>query len=61
VIKLLKNLDASALEAELNDLGPSIQILQIYAIQQLHFAWVEIPEPEKATVLTAKARTKGTK
>jgi hypothetical protein len=42
VIKLLTNLDPESLEKELNDLGPTAQILGIYAIHQKHFAWVRI-------------------
>jgi hypothetical protein len=48
VIKLISNLDAQELEKELNDLGPSAQIVAIYSIQQKHFAWVRLPESPKA-------------
>lgn len=61
MIKQLSNLDASALAAELTDLGPSIQVLSIYAINQLHFAWIKMPEATKAQVIAPKAKTKGTK
>lgn len=45
MIKLLRNLDAESLEKELNDLGPYLEVLSIYAINQLHFAWVRITDP----------------
>lgn len=53
MIKLLTHLDAQELEKELNGLGPSIEIMFIYAIHQKHFAWVRIKE--------AKADKKGNK
>jgi hypothetical protein len=46
VIKLLKHDDAELLEQELNSLGSSAQVLQIYAINQKHFAWVQVTEPK---------------
>lgn len=42
MIQLLTHLNAEALESELNDLGPDLQIIAIYAINQKHFAWVRI-------------------
>jgi hypothetical protein len=46
MIKLLTNLEADELESQLNNLGPSIEILTIYAINQKHFAWVRISSPK---------------
>jgi hypothetical protein len=48
MIRLFSNLDALSLEKELNGLGPSIEILSIYAINQKHFAWVKILDLPKA-------------
>jgi len=59
MIKVIKNLDATALEAELNNLGSPIQILSIYAINQLHFAWIKLPEKNQVT--EPKTKTKGIK
>lgn len=49
MIRVISNLDAEALQLELNRLGPSFDIISIYAIQQKHFAWVRMkdPKPEK--------------
>jgi hypothetical protein len=60
MIKLIKNLDANELESELNGLGSSFEVLSIYAINQLHFAWVKIVAAEKtAPAMEAKAKRKG--
>jgi hypothetical protein len=48
MIRLVTNLDASSLESELNSLGPSIEVLSIYAINLRHFAWVRILDLPKA-------------
>jgi hypothetical protein len=55
MIKLLTNLDADALVKELNNLGPSAQIVAIYSLNLLHHAWVKIGEPKET-----KAKSKGT-
>lgn len=47
MIKLLTDLDAESLEKQLNILGPSIQVLAIYAIHQKHFAWVKVVDQPK--------------
>lgn len=60
MIKVFSNIDELSLMAKLNDIGPSLEVLSIYAINQIHFAWVKIPAPAEKPV-EAKARTKGTK
>lgn len=46
MIKLLTHLDSESLAEELNALGPSFEVLSIYAVNQKHFAWVRISQPK---------------
>ena len=44
--EFISDKDPEVLKTKLNDLGPSIQILSIYSINQVHFAWFK-PEQKK--------------
>lgn len=54
MIKHLKDMNASSLEESLNKLGPTIQILSIYAVNTMHFAWVQIPEAKAKKIKDSK-------
>ena len=46
MIDFISNKDPKILQEKLTELGPSIQILSIYPINQVHFAWFK-PEAKK--------------
>ena len=50
MIQMLSDKDARVLEKKLNDLGPSLRIISIYSINQLHIAWVDNSKPKAEKV-----------
>jgi hypothetical protein len=42
MIKYLSDKDAKALEGQINDLGPTHELVAVYSVNQLHCAWVRV-------------------